>query len=120
MQEKEESASAKRKLKRSKQSNSPNPTLKDSADQLKIEEWFLYILKCSDGSLYTGITKNLERRIKMHNNGRASYYTRSRRPVSLLYQEKCLSRTQALVRECAIKSFPKKKKQELIYSKKRG
>jgi predicted GIY-YIG superfamily endonuclease len=76
--------------------------------------WFLYILRCNDGSFYTGVTNNIERRFKMHNAGRASKYTRTRRPVELLYQEICGTRTQALVRECSIKAFPRKKKEELI------
>jgi len=80
------------------------------------EPWFLYMLRCEDGSLYTGVTNNLERRLKMHNAGKASRYTRTRRPVKLLYQESCLSRTQALIRECAVKAFPKIKKEELIFS----
>ncbi len=78
------------------------------------QKWFLYILHCKDGSFYTGVTKDLERRLKMHNGGKASHYTRSRRPVKLLYQESCTTRTQALVRECAVKAFPRKKKEELI------
>ncbi len=82
----------------------------------KKEEWFLYILRCYDGSLYTGITKNLEKRFKMHNAGKASRYTRTRRPVELLYKEVCRSRTQALIRECVIKSLPKHKKEELTQS----
>ena len=84
--------------------------------ETKLEAWFVYILRCCDGSLYTGITNNLARRFKMHNDGKASRYTRTRRPVKLLYQETCQSRTQALVRECAVKEFTKKKKEELIAS----
>lgn len=82
----------------------------------KADAWFLYILRCKDGSLYTGITKDLERRFKMHTNGKASHYTRTRRPLELLYQEPCGTRTQALVRECFVKSFSKKRKEELISS----
>ena len=80
----------------------------------KSDQWFLYILKCKGGSLYTGVTKDLNRRFKMHKAGKASRYTRTRRPVKLLYQEMCGSRTQALVRECAVKAFPRKKKLSLI------
>ena len=78
------------------------------------DPWFLYILRCNDGSLYTGITKDLLRRLKMHNEGRASQYTRTRRPVELLYQETCPSRSQALIRECRVKALPRKKKEALI------
>jgi len=78
------------------------------------DKWFLYILQCRDGSFYTGVTKDLKRRLKMHNDGKASRYTRTRRPVALLYQETCASRTQGLARECAIKSFSRKKKEALL------
>lgn len=82
--------------------------------RIKREDWFLYVLECRDGSFYTGITNNMERRFKMHNDGKASKFTRTRRPVKLLYQEKLKSRTQALVRECAVKALPRKKKEELV------
>ena len=78
------------------------------------ENWFLYILRCQDGSFYTGVTNDIERRVKMHNSGRASRYTRSRRPVELLYQETCGSRTQALVRECFVKTYTRQQKEKLI------
>ncbi len=78
------------------------------------EPWFLYILKCRDGSFYTGITKDIERRFRVHNAGKAAKYTRTRLPVELLYQEKCKNRTTALVRECAVKALPRKKKEELV------
>ncbi len=80
----------------------------------KKDPWFLYILKCCDGSFYTGITKDIERRFKVHNTGKAAKYTRSRLPVKLIYQEKCRNRTAALVRECAVKALPRKKKEELV------
>ena len=79
----------------------------------KKETWFLYLLKCADGSLYTGITNDLDRRLQMHQNGKASRYTRARRPVNMVYHEKCKSRARALVRECMVKTFSKKKKLEL-------
>lgn len=80
----------------------------------KNESWILYILECSDKSLYTGITNNLERRLKTHQEGRASRFTRARRPVKLLYQEPCGNRTQALIRECAVKSLSRQEKEELV------
>ncbi len=83
---------------------------------LDSEPWFLYVLECRDGSLYTGITNNLERRLKMHQDGRASRFTRTRLPVQLRYHEPCRGRTQALLRECAVKSLPRAKKVELIQS----
>ncbi len=78
------------------------------------EEWFLYILQCQDGSFYTGVTNDLQRRLKMHNDGRASRYTRSRRPVKLLYQEVYASRAQVLVREYAIKALSRERKEKLV------
>ena len=78
------------------------------------KEWFVYILKCKDNSFYTGITNDLQRRLKMHNEGKASRYTRSRRPVEILYHEACAGRGQALIRECKIKSFSRKKKEKLV------
>ena len=76
-------------------------------------KWFLYILLCRDGTFYTGVTKDLSRRLIMHNKGKASRYTRTRRPVELLYQETCLNRTQALIRECEVKALPRKKTERL-------
>lgn len=78
------------------------------------EKWFLYILKCADSSLYTGITKDLERRFKSHSEGRAARYTRTRRPLEMVYEETCRSRTEALTRECAVKALSKAKKLALI------
>ena len=82
----------------------------------KQDPWVLYILECNDGSLYTGVTKNLEHRLKTHRSGRASRFTRTRLPVKLCYQEPCASRTQALVREYAVKKLPRQKKEVLIKS----
>jgi putative endonuclease len=78
------------------------------------ETWYLYILGCNDGSFYTGITKDIERRLNEHNRGRASRYTRARLPVRLLYQEPCLGRAEALVRECKVKNLSRKAKEELV------
>ncbi len=78
------------------------------------ESWSLYILRCHDGTFYTGITKDIERRLEMHNQGKAARYTRTRRPVALCYTEKLFGRTEALVRECQVKSLTRKQKEELI------
>jgi putative endonuclease len=75
--------------------------------------WFLYILKCSDGTLYTGITNDLTRRTQRHNDGKGARYTRTRRPVTLVYYETCESRSAALIREAAVKSLPSSKKRDL-------
>lgn len=72
--------------------------------------WFVYILRCADGSLYTGITTDVDRRVQQHNAGNASRYTRSRLPVRLAYQEPAASRSSALKREWAIKSMARSEK----------
>ena len=80
----------------------------------RAEKWFVYILGCSDQSLYTGITNNLERRFKTHSEGKGARYTRTRLPLEMVYQETCKNRTEALIRECAVKALPKAKKINLI------
>jgi putative endonuclease len=77
----------------------------------------VYILRCADGSLYTGITTDLTRRIQQHNNGTASRYTRSRRPVKLAYQERKRGQSLALKREAAIKKLTRRQKLALIGSR---
>lgn len=76
--------------------------------------WYLYIVECRDGSLYTGITNDLERRLSQHNEGTAARYTRSRRPVQLRYSEPCDSRSSALVRECSVRLLSPKEKWALV------
>ena len=76
--------------------------------------WFVYLVRCSDGSLYTGITNDIERRLKCHNAGKGSRYTCLRRPVILVYQEECGTRAQALIREFKIKTLPKAKKESFV------
>lgn len=76
--------------------------------------WLVYMVECRDGSLYTGITNDLERRLSQHNDGTAARYTRSRRPVQLRYHEICESRSSALVRECAVRLLSPKEKWNLI------
>ena len=78
------------------------------------ERWFVYILRCTNGSLYTGITIDLVRRLEQHNAGTASRYTRSRLPVTLEYQEEPRTKSNALKRELAIKALSRKKKEALI------
>ncbi len=75
---------------------------------------YVYILKCVDGSLYTGWTTDLENRIKTHNEGRGAKYTRSRLPVELLYHEVFEDKNDALKRECAIKALTRTQKEKLI------
>ncbi len=76
--------------------------------------WYLYILQCSDGTFYTGITNDLSRRLELHNSGKASRYTRSRRPVALLYNEGCRNRSSALKKEYAMKSLTRVQKEDYI------
>lgn len=82
------------------------------------QKWFLYILKCRDLSLYTGITTDIERRFKTHSKGKGARYTRTRLPLEVVYRETCKTRTQALIRECAVKALTKTKKLALIALKK--
>ncbi|HLC79927.1 MAG TPA: GIY-YIG nuclease family protein [archaeon] len=72
--------------------------------------YFVYLAKCSDGSYYCGIAKNLHARIGMHNKGRGAKYTRSRRPVELAYFEKTKNKSAALLREIEIKKYSRKQK----------
>jgi predicted GIY-YIG superfamily endonuclease len=76
--------------------------------------WFVYMLRCGDGSLYTGIAKDVHRRLERHNAGTASRYTRSRRPTRLVYQETHAGKGLALQREAAIKAMSKQQKESLI------
>ena len=78
------------------------------------QTWFVYILRCADGSLYTGITKDVNRRCEQHNAGTASRYTRSRLPVRVEYQEVQPTQSLALKREAAIKSMSRRQKEALI------
>lgn len=75
---------------------------------------YIYILECSDKSLYTGWTNNLERRIKMHNDGKGAKYTRGRTPVKLVYFEEFEDKIEAQKREYKIKKMKRIDKQKLI------
>ncbi|MFL0811136.1 MAG: GIY-YIG nuclease family protein [Agarilytica sp.] len=79
--------------------------------------WFVYMVKCADDSLYTGITTDIERRIHDHNhNPRGARYTRGKRPVSLVYSQTAEDRSQATKQEMAIKKFSRAEKLALIDS----
>ncbi len=83
------------------------------------KDWTVYILRCRDGSLYTGIAKDLTARLKKHGEGRGATYTRTRLPVTLIYQQQSLTHSEALIREAKIKAMPRSKKEEIIlYEKK--
>jgi predicted GIY-YIG superfamily endonuclease len=87
---------------------------KKAKKKLAGDPWFVYLLRCADGSLYTGITNDLDRRCRQHNAGTASRYTRSRRPTRLVYQEAQPSRSAALKREAAIKALSRRDKMAMI------
>ena len=72
--------------------------------------YFVYMLRCGDGSLYTGSTNDVERRLKAHQSGRGAKYTRSRLPVELVYREEVQDRSAALRREAAIKRLSRAEK----------
>jgi len=76
--------------------------------------WFLYVVKCQDTSLYTGITTDISRRIKEHNAKKGAFYTKNKTPVKLVYQEAMASRSEATKREHAVKKLTRKQKLELI------
>lgn len=78
--------------------------------------WYLYILRCGDGSLYTGITVDVEKRLAAHCSGKGAKYTRGRGPLTLVYRESCSDHSDALRRERAVKALSKEEKLALIAS----
>ena len=78
------------------------------------EIWYLYVLRCGDGSLYTGITTDVERRLEAHRTGKGAKYTRGRGPLELVYREECGNHSQALKRECQIKAMDRRKKEMMV------
>ena len=80
------------------------------------KNWVVYMLRCEDGSLYTGITNALVPRLKKHCAGRGAAYTKTHRPTALVYQEVQMSRSAALVREAQLKRLPRPRKEKLIES----
>ncbi len=82
------------------------------------DDWCVYVLRCSDQTLYTGVTNNIEKRLKAHNSSpTGAKYTKARRPVALVYQEKSLTRGDALRRESVLRKLPRSTKLELIKAK---
>jgi putative endonuclease len=83
-------------------------------------DWFVYILRCADNTLYTGVTTDLERRVKEHNGelgkGRGAKYTKARRPVTLVYSEATADRSNAQIREAAIRKLSNSEKTLLSQS----
>jgi uncharacterized protein (TIGR02453 family) len=82
--------------------------------------WFVYIARCGDGTFYTGVTTDPARRQALHNTGRGAAYTRSRRPVRMVYREQAASRGDALRREAAIKRLDRKQKEMIVQSNRTG
>ena len=78
------------------------------------KSWKLYILRCGDGTLYTGITTDLARRLEAHRQGKGAKYTRGREPLELVYSEVCGDHSAALKRECEIKALTRAEKLRLI------
>ena len=76
--------------------------------------WYVYMLRCGDGSLYTGSTTDVERRLREHQGGTGARYTRSRPPVTLAYAEEAPDRSAAQRREAALKKLPRAQKLKLI------
>lgn len=76
--------------------------------------WHVYLVRCSDGSIYTGITDNVEARLKKHNSGKGAKYTAQRGPVSLLYSEMLEDQGSAMRREAQIKKWGKQQKENLV------
>ncbi|HLD35324.1 MAG TPA: GIY-YIG nuclease family protein [Planctomycetota bacterium] len=76
--------------------------------------WYVYFLRCSDNSIYTGITTNLESRVKRHDQGNGCKYTSYRRPVKLIYSEKYPNKSQAAIRESYLKGLTRSKKEAIV------
>jgi len=76
--------------------------------------FYCYVLECADGTYYTGWSTDPQRRLRQHNNGSGSRYTRSHRPVRLVYVEECADRSAAMKRERAIKALSRLRKKKLI------
>lgn len=77
------------------------------------EIWYLYILRCGDGSLYTGITTDVSRRLEAHRRGKGAKYTRGRGPLELVYQQLCGTHSDALRRELEVKALSRTQKEAL-------
>ena len=76
--------------------------------------WFVYLLQCEDGSIYTGATNDIKKRFDAHKNGRGGRYTRLHKPIRILYSERFRTKGKSLSREAEIKSWPREKKLKLI------
>ncbi|QEH68868.1 GIY-YIG nuclease family protein [Cellulosilyticum sp. ST5] len=79
--------------------------------------YYIYILKCKDGTYYTGYTNDIEKRVRIHNDKKGAKYTRGRTPVTLVYEESFATKAEALKREYMIKQMSRAEKEALIHSK---
>ena len=79
--------------------------------------WYVYILRCGDGTLYTGTTDDVERRLAAHRSGKGAKYTRGRGPLELVYTEELSDKSAALKREYAVKQLRREEKEKLICEK---
>ena len=78
------------------------------------KKWYLYLLRCGDGTLYTGITTDVEGRLVQHRSGKGAKYTRGRGPLEVVYTEECEDHSAALKRELAVKALPREEKERMI------
>ncbi len=82
------------------------------------KSWYVYMVRCSDGTIYTGITNDIEARIAKHNNGSGARYTAQRRPVKLVHTETLGNRSNAMKREAQIKRWNRRQKESLLLKSK--
>ena len=82
--------------------------------------WYVYMLRCGDGTLYTGMTDDIAKRFSAHQRGKGAKYTRGRGPLELVYTEVCGTHSEALQRELAVKRLSRQEKFNLIYNNKTG
>lgn len=83
-----------------------------------MDEWYLYILRCGDDTLYTGITKDIDKRFAAHSEGKGAKYTRGRGPLQIVYRECCGTHAQALKREYAVKKLTRMEKESMLVKEK--
>ena len=79
-----------------------------------MKPYYLYILRCGDGTLYTGIAADVDKRLAVHRSGKGAKYTRGRGPLTVVYREECADKSAALKRELAVKALTREEKQALI------
>lgn len=91
--------------------------MKETNKQEETQRNYTYIVKCSDETLYTGWTNNLKKRLEAHNSGKGAKYTKTRRPVELVYFKEYDTKQEAMKREYAIKQLSRQKKLALIHSR---